>query len=73
MNIKKFLALPDDGTISAEDAQLLNKELANISALDIPDANKADVAAYLATALNLGSVELTLVPTLDALLAELQR
>jgi hypothetical protein len=57
----------------AEDAQLLNKELANISALDIPDANKADVAAYLATALNLGSVELTLVPTLDALLAELQR
>ena len=72
MNIKEFLALTVDGFISAEEAQPLNKELANISALEIPSANRADVAAYLATALNLGSVEPTLVPALDVLLAELQ-
>ncbi len=72
MNLKTFLSLNGEYFISTEEAQSLNEDLATISALDIPNGDRARVADYLISALNLHSVRREISPALDSLLSELQ-
>jgi hypothetical protein len=73
MNIEKFFYCCDEQIISPNEAQLLNEALAKISPQDIPIEKRMLVVGYLEKALNMKSVEHTLVPKLDLLLSELQK
>ena len=72
MNIDQFLSMQDDEVMTATQADKLNKELAEISASDIALVDKPQIADYLATVLNLNSVDECLVDSLDSLLESIQ-
>jgi len=72
MNIDQFLSMQDDEIMTAAQAEKLNKELATISVNDIAVEDRPKIADYLATALNLNSVDESLVDSLDSLLQYIQ-
>ncbi|MBM7073112.1 hypothetical protein JQC92_13925 [Shewanella sp. 202IG2-18] len=72
MNLDKFLSLPQEHTLSFEDCQLLNKDLASKSVDSIPVDSRALVNEYLVSVLNMGSVEWDMKEALESLLVNLQ-
>ncbi|AIY66551.1 hypothetical protein [Pseudoalteromonas piratica] len=72
MNLKQFLALPEEHFIDAESATKLNLDLSTKTISDIPTEKRALVSEYLLNALNMNSVESNIKPALDNLLTELQ-
>jgi hypothetical protein len=73
MEITQFLNMSDGDEISPQQAFELNQHLARALVSDIPAEQRNQVADYIATALNMSSVDADLVPALDALLASLQQ
>lgn len=72
MNIDQFLSMQDGEIMTAAQAEKLNKELATISVNDIAVVDRPKIADYLAIALNLNSVDESLVDSLDSLLQCIQ-
>ncbi|MEZ8719334.1 hypothetical protein AB6D81_25665 [Vibrio splendidus] len=74
MNLSEFLSLVEHGefSLSPEEAQKLNTNLASKSLAEIPESIKVDLADYLVTALNMNSVEPAIEPQLSELLRQLQ-
>ena len=73
MNLQQFLKMSADEIMTHEEAGLLNEDLATKSVSNIPEQkNRAMVADYLVTALNMNSIEHDLVPSLELLLTTLQ-
>jgi len=72
MNTDQFLSMQDGEIMTAAQAEKLNKELATISVNDIAVVDRQKIADYLATALNLNSVDESLVDSLDSLLQCIQ-
>ena len=64
--------MQDGEIMTAAQAEKLNKELATISVNDIAVVDRPKIADYLATALNLNSVDESLVDSLDSLLQCIQ-
>lgn len=72
MNTDQFLSMQDGEIMTAAQAEKLNKELATISVNDIAVVDRQKIADYLATALNLNSVDESLVDSLNSLLQCIQ-
>lgn len=72
MNISKLAALKDDDELSPSESADLNRLLSNTKLEDIPESERKSVENYLASALNVNSVDRELVGRLDVLLEQLQ-
>ena len=72
MLLNDFFQLPNNHTLSPEEAHRLNKELATTSATEIPDEHRDRVRDYLLAALNFNSVSADSQPGMDKLLSELE-
>jgi hypothetical protein len=73
MNLNKYMSLNEEHTLSPDDAQALNSDLAFRSPSDIPEEYRPRVADYIVVALNMGSVERQLIPSMEKLLQSLQQ
>jgi hypothetical protein len=67
MTLNEFLSLGETHEISAMEAQKLNKALSKASADDIPKNRQHMVLDYLVCALNMGSVDHRILPSVEAL------
>lgn len=72
MRVSQFLDLEGEFEISPKDAQELNQNFSDISAINIPREKVDHVLDYLIVALNMDSVDLTIKKRLDKLTADLQ-
>lgn len=72
MEVEQFLNMCGGATMSQQQACELNRALTCAKASDFSQDQRSKVASYLATALNIDSVEPNLAPSLDALLLSLQ-
>ncbi len=70
MKLEDFLQLPE--VITADESQLLNKDLSTRSLSDIPKSNYREVENYLCNVLINNSVESDIKPTLESLLEEIR-
>jgi hypothetical protein len=72
MKITQFLEMSDGEEMTPQQAFELNQHLARATVTDIPEENHRQVADYIATALNMNSVDTAIVPKLDTLLESLR-
>ncbi len=72
MKFEQFLSMGNGETMTPQQAHELNQALACAAASDFSQGQRSRIADYIATALNMNSVEADLVPSLDALLLSLQ-
>jgi hypothetical protein len=68
MDINKYMSLDEEHTLSPDDVQALNADLAGRSPSEIPEEHRPRVADYILAALKSGSVEPRLIPSIDKLL-----
>ncbi|MGJ8562867.1 MAG: hypothetical protein ACSHXY_04880 [Alphaproteobacteria bacterium] len=67
MTLKQFLNLPETHSLSPNDVQTLNKDLAGALVKCIPQEHRHRVLDYLVNALNHGAVSSDIVSALDEL------
>ncbi len=72
MNINEFLETSGDYTINHEQAQLLNESLLTSSPDQFSETERSKISGYLATALNMDSVEANSIGQLDLVLKSFQ-
>jgi len=72
MKVEQFLSMGDGDTMTPQQAHELNQALARAAPCDFSQDQRSRIVDYIATALNMNSVEADLVPPLDALLLSLQ-
>lgn len=73
MNLSKYMSLDEEHTLSSDDVQALNVDLAVRSPSEIPEEYKPRVADYILKVLNMGSVEPRLIPSIEKLLQGLRQ
>ncbi len=72
MILNSFLSMTDGEVITPDQASQLNLVLAKISVTDIPTDNRNQISDYLTTALNIQSIDISLIDKLEALLQSIQ-
>ena len=73
MNFDEYMSLNEEHRLSPDDAQELNADLAVRSPSEIPDEHRSKVADYIVAALNMGSIEPRLIPSIEKLLQGLRQ
>jgi hypothetical protein len=73
MNLYNYILLDEEHTLSPDDAQALNADLSSRSPSEIPEEHRSKVANYIVVALNMGSVEPQLIPSLEKFLQGLRQ
>ena len=73
MNLNRYLILEEEHTLSSDEVQALNADISAKGLSDIPEKHRERVADYIVAALNMGTVEPDLVPSIEGLLQDLQQ
>jgi len=71
MQLSEYFALPDEHTLSANEAQALNAVLSEATAQAIPDEKRELILDYLNAALLVGSVDKVHRSGVEVLISEL--
>ena len=72
MLLVDFLNLPDEHSLSADDAQSLNRALATTKIDEIPEEHRVRVREYITVALVIDTVPEEYKPSIEKLLLQLQ-
>ena len=67
MNLNRYLILEEEHTLSSDEVQALNADISAKGLSDIPEKHRERVADYIVAALNMGTVEPDLVPSIEGL------
>jgi hypothetical protein len=72
VQLKDYFALPEEHTLSINDAQALNARLSESTAHDVPEEKRDQILDYLSAALLMDSVDTFHKPGVEKLILEIK-